>query len=147
MWAIIPFELALFYGCWLLFLTFRFYLNSKRLSLSFATSLGVVLVASEYWELPIFAAGFLGVAYWWPYPSFAFLLNHILVFGAFLSLLITHKPKMRKLIPSLTLGIFINSLLILPWHNVSPIHGWIGRFVGITVLSCVFLYGSSLVGP
>lgn len=149
MWTLsqIPAELTLFYGCWLIFLTSMFYVNSKRPAYSFALGLGLVLVASEYWELPIFLAGFFGVAYWWPYPTFTFLLHHILVSAIFATLIVVRKPKMRMLTLILAIGFLVNCLLLLPWYgNVRPFHGWIARFVGIILLSGGFLYGAALVG-
>jgi len=134
-----------FYGVWFVGLSCFFYWRKMKPLLAFATSLAIVLVASEYYEVPIFIAGFLGVAYWFPYPSFAFILHHLFTIAIFTSLIYMNKLQISKgFVSLLALGIICNSLLLLPtprflWSL------WLARFIGMIALFGAVYNGSSLV--
>ena len=134
-----------FYGLSFAALSVTFYLKKFGLLLSLVVSMAVVLVASEFWEVPIFVAGLLGVAYWFPYPSLAFLLHHIYTFGIFACLLYISKARFsKKEIGIVALCVCVNSLLLLP----KPLFAWfvwVARIIGIVGLSWVVINGSSLV--
>lgn len=138
-------SILLFYLSFWCLLTL-FFRKKWKLPISVLISMLIVLVASEYWELPIFIYGLLGVAYWWPYPSIFFLLHHIYITIIFVMLMYVMKIKLSKPIISILLyGIVLNAALLHPLL-VSRTIGFVARTIGIIILSCVVYHGSSLVG-
>jgi len=122
---ILPFELIFFYGLAFALLTFLFSRKTQLLP-SIIISLLIVLVASEFWELPIFVAGFLGVAYWWPYPSLPFLLHHLNIIMLFLWLIYIGKIQLRVSSRFWLFGLAFNTLVLL-FYPVSAINIWYAR--------------------
>ena len=148
MWTItqIPIEILIFYAGWFSALLFIFYLYLKNVAKSLVMSIGLVIVGSEYWEFPTFAAGFLGLDWWWPYPTFYFVLHHIIVFATFILLLYLTKLKINRLVAPLGIGVICNAFLLLPSNNPTmQINGWIARNIGMIMLSGAFLLDSTLV--
>lgn len=140
---ILPFELVVFYGVAFGLLTVLISRKAKLL-FSVVTSLLIVLVASEFWELPIFVAGFLGVAYWWPYPSLPFLLHHINIVMLFIWLIYIAKIQLKEASNFWLFGLAFNTLALL-FYPVSSFSIWGARVIGIFYFSLGVWFGSPLV--
>jgi len=140
----LPFELVVFYGVTFGVLTVLISRKTKLL-FSVVTSLLIVLVASEFWELPIFVAGFLGVKYWWPYPSLSFVLHHLNITMLFIWLIYIAKIQLKEASSFWMVGLLIN-MLMLVFYPVSSINIWEARFVGVFFFSLGVYFGSPLVG-
>ena len=125
-------EIIMFYGVAFTVLTYIFS-RKTRLVLSLVISMLIVMVASEYWEIPIFIFGFFG---WWgnfPYPSLPFILHHLNTIMLFIWLIYIAKIKIsRGLTLFLLTGIVVNTILIFGFPNN---HLWVPRFIGIYILA------------
>jgi hypothetical protein len=118
--------------------------KSNNVFESGAVSLSTVLVASEYYEIPMFIAGFLGYAYWFPYPSLIFLLHHLNIIVLFIWLLKIGKVKVNlKFLALLSLGLIFNTFLLVPEDNLFRL--WTARISGLTFLFGG-VYSNSMVG-
>lgn len=139
----LPLEIIMFYGITFIILAFLISRKTKLLH-SIAISLSTVIVASEFWEVPIFVAGFLGVAYWWPYPSLSFLLHHLNIIMLFMLLVYIAKIQLKEANPFWLVGLLIN-ILMLVFYPVSSINIWQARTVGVFFFSLGVYFGSPLV--
>lgn len=141
----LPIDIIVFYSVAFILLTYFFH-KKTRLLISVAISMLIVLVASEYYEIPIFVAGFLGLSGNHPYPSLPFLLHHINTIMLFIWLICIAEVKLDfSQVFLMVFGILINTVLLF-MNPSDPNRLWFARFVGIYVLSGVIFVGSSLVG-
>lgn len=135
--------IILFYAVSGLIVMGLFYKRSRQKIFSFLVSTLVILVASEYYEIPIFIAGLIGVAYWFPYPSLPFFLHHVNTIVLFIWLLVFTRPKMSfDFFAILGLGIIFNIFLLLPGSPVLFLY--IARIIGIMCI-CGVIYLESTV--
>lgn len=140
----IPLSILVFYG---LFGCLAYYSFHHRFSrwIALLTTIQVVFVSSEFWEIPIFVSGFLGLAYWWPYPSLAFILHHIYVCIIFASLVYIHRlTKNIRFYSWLLLGIILNWMLLIPSVSSEGVM-WMTRAFGFFILWSGVYDGSTLV--
>lgn len=141
----IPLNILIFYLAAGSLAFFTYYKRFGRW-IALLTTILVVYIASEFWELPIFISGFLGIAYWFPYPSLAFILHHIYVFIMFALLLYIHRlTRNSRFYGWLILGIILNWMLLVPAVS-SPGVMWLTRVFGFFILWSGVYDGSSLVG-
>jgi len=139
-----PLEIIMFYSVAFIILVFLISRKTKVLR-SVAISLSTVMVASEFWEIPIFVAGFLGVAYWFPYPSWVFLLHHLNIIMLFLWLVYIAKIEFLKLASHAWLiGLLFCTIMffILP----IPLAIWSARLIGLFWFGLGVYFGSSILG-
>jgi hypothetical protein len=143
----LPFELIFFYGLAFAILIFLFSRKMKLLP-SIMISLLIVLVASEFWEIPIFISGFIGFRYRFPYPSLAFLLHHVYTAILFILLIYVAKIKLRVSGPFWLLGLTISTLLIfyLLIPSMRVIVFWQARIIGTFFFGLGVYFGSSVLG-
>jgi len=140
---VLPLEIIVFYG--VAFIILAFLINRKtKLLHSVAISLSTVMVASEYWEVPIFVAGLLGVAYWWPYPSLSFVLHHLNIIMLFVWLIYIAKIKLREARSFWLVGLAFNTLVLL-FYPVSAINIWYARVMGMFFFGLGVYFGSPLI--
>jgi hypothetical protein len=140
MWAEMNFanpnypELLCFYGLACLAISSISYALTKQFGMSTVFGILIVFVSSEFWEIPIFVRGYMGVSG----CSFPQVQNHIIVgFMAFL-LIVFSKLKLtvtNSLI--FTLNITVNTVAL--WFYSSIVMGWVLRTFTLTCLSYVFL--------
>jgi hypothetical protein len=102
--------------------------------MSIVFGLLIVFVSSEFWEIPIFVRGYLGVS-GYGYPQVQ---NHIIVgFMAFLLIVFCKFKLTFTNATILTLNLDINAFGL--WFLPSIAMGWILRTFTLTCLSYVFL--------
>ena len=104
-------------------------------------SLMTMFVAREYWEIPVFIAGYLGLMNHY----FPMIFHHILVFIVFVILIFYSKIKFTKqkiCLLSITL-LIISPFLFIPLRSIYGIY--LSRTIGISVFGAVFIDGTSMV--
>jgi len=127
-------ELMLFYiiigTIFTLFLTIK----TSSILMGLILSLSIILIGSEYYEIPIFFCAYLQI-FGYAFPQPLSILNHLLVALIFLILIRVAqiKPK-RTNIAALALGPFLTAILLFGVHNLF----W-ARIVGLSVLFMVTL--------
>jgi hypothetical protein len=102
--------------------------------MSLVFGLLIVFVSSEYWEIPIFVRGYMGVS-GYGYPQVQ---NHIIV--CFMAFLLIAFSKFKLTVTNssiLALNITVNTVAL--WFYSSIAMGWILRTFTLTCLSYVFL--------
>jgi len=96
-----------------------------------------VFVAREYWELPIFVAGYLGIMNMY----FPMVFHHLLVFLVFLVLISYSKIKftMGTITLLLVTPLIISPLLLTQMRNVYTLY--LARTIGVAVFGAMFIHG------
>jgi len=104
-------------------------------------TLMTVFVAREYYELPIFVAGYLGIMN----RYFPMVFHHLLVFLIFLVLVSYSKIEFTKPIIAVLLvtPLIVSPLLLSSLRNVYTLY--LARTIGVAVFGGVFIHGASLV--
>jgi len=127
---IIFFYLAAGYLIWA-----AFYISSGQLLKSIVFTILIIFVGSEFWEIPIFLMGYLGVpGYWFPH-----VVHHVLISVMAALLIWLSKFKVNVwagLILSGDLILNFVFLLIFP----GAVSSWILRSLSLASLSTVFLW-------
>jgi len=130
------FPLIIFYASAIIILASLFYLKTKFKTYSFFVSFLVVLVGSEYYEIPNAIAGYLGMFNY----GFPYVLHHINIIWFFIVLvLITRIKFTKKNVLMLALGPVMTCPLLFfhPW----PYTTYLARTIGLTILGTVFYSG------
>jgi len=134
-------DLITFYAIVSVVFTLLYYkkFNNGKLALLFSAM--TVFVAREYWEIPIFVTGYVGIMN----RYFPMLFHHLLVFLIFAVLVSYSKIRFTKPIIALLImtPLFISPLLLTGLRNVYTLY--IARTIGITVFGGIFIHGASLV--
>lgn len=119
-------------------LVFLFYLKTGRFFWSTIGALSSIFVLSEYWEIPIFVYGYLGLNSI-PFPHWS---NHIFIAGIFFFFFIMLDVKLSwRLGFFLTFGILANFVLFSLWislpfyWSVATYYGLLGRLIGFFCFS------------
>ena len=127
-------ELLCSYGLACLAISSISYAITKQFGMSLVFGLLIVFVSSEFWEIPIFILGYLGVSGY----GFPQILNHaIVVFMAFLLIVFSRFKLTFANASILTLNLEVNALCL--WFLPSIAMGWVLRTFTLTCLSYVFL--------
>ena len=132
-------SLLTFYSVCFAFLIVLFYSKSRSKILGFVMALGIILVGSEYWELPILVCGYLGL--FGHSHHFLSVLNHAIAIFVFVILVSFSQIKLgRKHVYVLILGPLIVAPLILPSGMPQAIF-YLARLIGLGILGGVFYFG------
>lgn len=122
-----------------------FYYKTNKLAYSLVISSLIVLVGTEYWEIPVFFCSWFGLlGHVFYMPSFV---NNILILWAFIILVVFSEVKFSKLKVFFLVAVpFINAPLLLTEYALVLIHPhFIGRIIALTVLGGIFYFGNPLV--
>lgn len=134
-------ELLFFYSTMTLIYGILFSTKIKDKKKVAFLSLMTMFVAREFWEIPVFVAGYLGLMNHY-FPMF---FHHILVFIVFIVLVVYSKIKFTKSNVSLLLMtlLIISPFLFIPLRSIYGIY--LARTIGISVFGAVFIDGTNLV--
>ena len=116
-----------------------FYLKTQLKIKSFLLSLLVVLVGSEYYEIPIFVCGYLGVAGY----QFPHILNHVLILIAF-AIFASEIQLSKKGALILIVGPILTAPLLLMISNLFLVY--LARIIGFGILVTVAINSPGVGG-
>ena len=126
--------LMLFYVIIATIFTLLLTIKTSSLIMGLALSLSIILIGSEYYEIPIFFCAYLQIL-GYPFPQVTSILNHILVALVFVILVWAAKIKLEwKNVLVLGSGPFFTALLMFGFHNT-----YLARVVGFGILFAVTL--------
>lgn len=121
-------DLILFYVSVFATLALMFQRKTRQPLLGLAISVLIVLVGSEYYEIPIFVLAYLGIR-----GSFPHVLHHVITTVLFIMLIsICHIQLTKRNVSLLFLGPLATTPLLLCFQWAYP-----ARLIGLTVLTTV----------
>lgn len=143
--GIITLDLVAFYGIAtiLTFIAYNLKLHDSKTSIVY--SLASTFIAREYWEIPIFTAGYFGINSF-QMPMF---FHHLLVIIMFI--LLVGITKTQFTLPNIAL-LLITPVILTPilfyatWMR-SAIIAYVGRIIGISIFNGVMINGCTVVCP
>lgn len=135
------FPLLLFYGLSFILFSIWLYAKTRSKSSAFLLSFLIVLVGSEYYEIPIFVCGYLGVQGY----RFPHVLHHINTTILFVLLVALCNMKLSKGNILVLISVpFLIAPLLLWFRNSTTIY--LARSIGLTTLLVLVMYAISSPG-
>jgi len=134
-------ELILFYGSLGLIFAFLFAVKTSSVLMGLILGLSIILVGSEYWEVPIFVLSYLQM-FSYEFPAILTIINHLLMVLIFGILACVAQIKANKQnIVTLSLGPVLTAILFFGFHV-----DYLARVTGLSILFMVTLDAISMRG-